>query len=498
MKPWFRVAIAVALFAPATGCSIYFGDDAGDDVCIRGGEAGDQAFPSPGYRNPDNGVCEYGGGGGCGPTDSNGLSEAPGALPDWASCESGCEWLAEGDCLAAAQCRGIYTRSFLPDSDGDGEADCAPESPDCGGGQVYSECWGIAPSGPATGESCYGLDAYNCSRHNDCIALYDYVANPSGDDNLVLQFTSCEPEPPTLGCYSDAECPSGYDCTADTECLPPPDCEFGDACDSVCYGQCVPSEGACTNVDCGYGYHCEERCEYETCPDENGDGICEPCEDLNGDGLCDTSACEAVCVPNYDSCEAIDCGEGYECQKLCYGCDDGDPACDVAGPWCEPTCVPIEPASCDAIDCGPGAHCELQCYPTDPDDPSVPPGPMDECFPVCVPDAPVCDDLILCAPGTHCEQVCVAECTPDGECGPPVCTEECVPDGPTETCESLATEEACAARPDCTPVYTGEDCVCYPWGCVCENLEYERCETIWFDDPATGLSTPLPRVLTRQ
>ena len=101
-------------------------------------------------------------------------------------------------------------------------------------------------------------------------------------------------------------------------------------------------------------------------------------------------------------------------------------------------------------------------------------------------------EAATCGPGTHCEETCYATpCTPDGVCGPPVCEIECVPDGgpgsctgdvwcdaippmcPVNTvpgisggcwtgscipvwqceqtsCETLATEDACTARPDCT------------------------------------------------
>jgi hypothetical protein len=457
--------LVLAIVAPLAGCSFYFGgDDTGDDCETDG--SGDAEYPQPGLRNPDNGQCEYyGGGGGCGYPPYDYADESGAAYePDWASCASGCEGLDELTCQASASCRTTYV-----DTCGTGFDDCEPSI-------QYNECWGMAPSGPASG-ACEGLDAYGCSQHNDCAAIYtrDY-------DSGYLTFVSCQPETVT-GCYSDEQCPAGYECTADTECLPPP---MGDAEAPVCWGTCVPSTNTCDIVDCGPGYHCEEEC---SCDDADGDGMCEP-------------QCTPVCVPDWNTCSAVDCGPGYHCEELCYPCDplpDGTGCED--GPYCEPICVPDENPTCDAVDCGPDAHCEIQCYPTDPTDPTDPPT-MDECYPVCVPNTSGSCDMILCEPGTHCEETCVVEdCTPDGECPPPYCYGECIPDGPTDVCEALQTEAECVARPDCVPVYTGEDCICYPWGCECSVLTYERCETGFVIDPdplkAGAPASPLPRILAR-
>lgn len=40
-------------------------------------------------------------------------------------------------------------------------------------------------------------------------------------------------------------------------------------------------------------------------------------------------------------------------------------------------------------------------------------------------------------------------------------------------CETLATEQACAARGDCSPIYQGTNCECPANGCTCETLSYE-------------------------
>jgi hypothetical protein len=452
-----RWSVLVLVAVPLAGCSFYFGDDGDDCVGAYADDSGyaDEAYPGPGLRNPDNGQCEYygGGGGGCGDHFDDGAAEAV----DWASCASGCEGLDQATCIDAASCRATFVG---------GPPDTVP---------AFNECWGIAPSGPATGEACEGLDAYSCSRHNDCSAIYNRDSS-SG----LLVFSACVTET-FAGCYSDDQCPAGYECTADTECLPPPG--GGESDSPVCWGQCVPSTNSCDTVDCGPGYHCEEECW--------------PCDDADGDGVCDPF-CQPTCVPDFNTCDAVDCGPGYHCEELCFPCDplpDGTGCED--GPFCEPQCVPDVTPTCDGVDCGPDAYCELQCYPPDPGDPTDPPT-MDECYPVCVPiSGGSCDDIV-CGPGTHCEETCiVSDCTPDGVCPPPFCYGECVPDTPVDSCESLATESECVARPDCVPVYLGDDCTCYPWGCECAVLTYERCETGFIMDPMSGEVSVQPRIVAR-
>jgi len=115
--------------------------------------------------------------------------------------------------------------------------------------------------------------------------------------------------------------------------------------------------------------------------------------------------------------------------------------------------------SCASTTCQTGSHCEEQCYPCDGQD-----GPCDPiCQPMCVPDTNACE-AIDCGAGWACTEVCSG-----GACGA-----QCVPSG---TCEAITTEPACKTRPDCTTVYNGEDCTCYPDHCECNVLTYERCET---------------------
>lgn len=537
MTHWLCRTLVVAIIATtASGCSLYFGDDTGDD-CQFGG-AFDEA-PSPGQRNPQTNQCEFhgggGGGGGCGAEDLPARGEDGAAFQpppnDWASCFTECEALSEQQCFAAETCRATYIQ--------------CPPGADCF--RQFSGCVGIAPSGPATGEACQGLDAYGCSRHNDCIAIYGTEDQPNDGYEGTGVFVGCDNEPTSQGCFSDSECPTGYECTVGQgDCQPPPGCDGSGACPDVCFGQCVPSGGACAAVDCGPGFHCEEVCTdgnmssdeagvpigpgdcQATCvPDQNfcpiecpPNSICvEVCGSCNypGDPGCE-QPCHYECQQvGTGVCEGFDCGTDAHCEEICHPCDplpDGS-GCENA---CEPFCVPNGPDACDQTMCMPGDHCELQCTPSNPMDPN---GPMSTCVATCVPDDGLGCESIQCPTGQHCVEQCLPQpcmnpmgcpelcrgiCEPDspGECNqmvacdslPPVCpagttpgvangcwTGYCIPNDqcnqppPPPSCEELTTEMACLSRMECQPIYTGT-CWVNPDGTyTCIETQFTRCET---------------------
>jgi hypothetical protein len=365
------------------------------------------------------------------------------------------------------------------------------------------ECWGTAPSGPDEVE-CWNLDAWSCSAHDDCIAIYQTRYPDSG-----RQFSQCapEPEPQYCGpdgscpigshceyrnptdckedapcppyveavcvpdpstCYSDQDCPSGYECTSDTECLPPPGCDEGMGCEPVCYGKCVPRDNACAAVDCMPGYTCVEQC---TEPSPDG----EP-------------RCEAVCVPVQTTCDATDCGPGYHCEEQCYPCDPGPNGgmCDPNA--CQPVCVPNpDPGEC---------YSDVLCDSLPPSCPEgTLPGISNGCWSgFCIP----VEDCTPRDPGT-----CTGEVACDA--APPACPEGTVPgiagacwsgycipvwacgDQPVLTCEELGDEAACVERADCAPIYEGGDCTCRPDGsCTCNEWRYSRCETTAVPPPMPG------------
>jgi hypothetical protein len=71
---------------------------------------------------------------------------------DYAECAStACFGLAEAACLTTTACRVVQLR-----------------------GGIYGGCKDTAPSGALHDGGCAELDAYQCSRHDDCVALYDY------------------------------------------------------------------------------------------------------------------------------------------------------------------------------------------------------------------------------------------------------------------------------------------------------------------------------------
>ena len=185
MKPT-RLIAALALALLASGCHLYF-PDGDDEPCLEPGVP----YPSPSERNPYTGICEEGlgggGGGGCEgdtpvspPTTGTGSGEADRAARDWASCYGVCEGLDETTCLAADGCRAVFAGAEV----------CTPEG--CYWIESFAGCWGMAPSGGIRGEPCDAFDGYECSRHDDCIAVYDTIPGT---------FTRCGFEPG--GCVSD-------------------------------------------------------------------------------------------------------------------------------------------------------------------------------------------------------------------------------------------------------------------------------------------------------
>src|SRR5262245_51628841 len=153
-----RVALALAVSFLA-GCPMYFSSD--DDPCPP--TADDIAVsPALQVRNPFTGTCEILGGP-CDDACGRPCSRTE-AIPDWGQCFSECDAILQTDasaevqeaaCIAHPRCRPVY-QAFLG----------RPEAP------AFFACWSIAPSGPAPG-SCASLDAYECSRHDNCAAVYE-------------------------------------------------------------------------------------------------------------------------------------------------------------------------------------------------------------------------------------------------------------------------------------------------------------------------------------
>lgn len=181
-----RFACLAVLLALVPACTIHWGGD--DDIICPGGE--EEPGRDPGLVNPYTLVCETfgGGGGGCGrgtpcpAADTNNESDAI-AFPSWGSCASSCIGLTETQCIATPACRTTYDYACLF-TDGP----CPALTPFLG-------CYPVDTTGPVNGTSCEGLDAWECSRHDDCLGAY------SPD----VGFRQCAPEPVP-------ECPPNTDC----------------------------------------------------------------------------------------------------------------------------------------------------------------------------------------------------------------------------------------------------------------------------------------------
>lgn len=89
---------------------------------------------------------------------------------DFAECNVAtlCASIDEAPCLSAVSCRAVYRD---------------------GGG--YAGCRNTAPSGAVRGGACEGLDAYECSRHDDCVAVHGPAAGFDGR----AEFLRCADEP---------------------------------------------------------------------------------------------------------------------------------------------------------------------------------------------------------------------------------------------------------------------------------------------------------------
>jgi hypothetical protein len=394
------------------GCGLYWGGDDGDDVVCNTAKE-----PAQGFVDPSTGQCQYLGGypcdGVCGPCAQTGIDEGY-AQPDWPSCYSQCSALDQNSCEATAGCHADFYDNGS-----------------------FWQCVATPPTGVIQG-SCDGLDAQTCSEHDDCVSNYAYDASGS------TRYETCAPENQQY-CLADADCGSGQRC--DTSVCNQPNCPPDSDCGSVCEGVCVP-DAACSAVDCGMGYHCEETCY--------------PCDTTDG-SMCDPE-CYPACVPD-QTCANVDCGPGYECAMEC------------SSGTCYPACIPTNgggPGDCTGM---------ISCNSAPPTCPAnTTPGISNGCY------TGYCIPLNMCGPNDPGQ--CYATLTCNS--APPTCpmgtlpgitngcwSGYCIPTGSCEVpaCETLTTEADCTSRNDCIPVYAGSDCTCTPSGCTCNSLSYERCES---------------------
>lgn len=210
-----RLALLAVLLS---GCSFYFGgDDDGDDDCLYPAGATE---PGIGYeiRDPNTGICQAWGGDYDCPDSCGPCPLAPSTpLPDWGMCYSACEGLDETSCRDTSGCYAAYLNDPAND-----------------GGPKFWGCWATAPSGPVQG-SCTNLDAYECSRHDDCTATYE------SSTTQLNKFIGCAPEVVPVACETlatEAACTDRPDCTPvydGDQCTCYPD---GCDCEILTYTHC--------------------------------------------------------------------------------------------------------------------------------------------------------------------------------------------------------------------------------------------------------------------
>jgi hypothetical protein len=317
------------------------------------------------------------------------------------------------------------------------DGSCGP-CPEAGGADIPARDWGSCNT------ACDALDESTCIATSGCHAAY----LDTGYDALV-------PSNSFYGCWATApqwDDPAARACAG----LDAQDCSELDNCSMIytadletptSFEQCVDeSVGSCNEgQQCPMGSHCEQQCA--------------PCNSI---GCNDT--CAPTCVSD-STCDNVDCGTGSECVEQC------------GSTGCAPTCVPsgTDPGSCTGT---------IQCNSAPPTCPTnTTPGIVNGCWSgYCIPTAEC---------GSHDPGLCYAQVLCNS--APPSCPSGtlpgitngcwsgyCIPTTGCEmpACEALATEDACDARSDCTPVYTGTDCTCTISGCTCATETYARCESL--------------------
>lgn len=264
------------------------------------------------------------------------------------------------------------------------------------------------------------------------------------------------------GCYwtSGESCPDigpGWECTAND------DCAAGCFCSDA--GYCEEAGFCESAVDCPPGFTCDWR---DSCVPDTQTG-CTSDSDCPDMSFCDEDS--GYCIPSWECTTDAECGTGYTCDSrgTCIPTPCSSDADCEAGCYCDSgECV--ETGLCgDNAACPAGMTCDLERYTCEPDNGQ---------------DGGSCAGTITCATA---EPSCATGQTPiivDGcYSGACIAIDQCDVPPPPPSCEDVTTENACIARTDCMPVYTGvnctgtngQSCTANSAGCTCESFSYYGC-----------------------
>lgn len=232
---------------------------------------------------------------------------------------------------------------------------------------------------------------------------------------------------------------------------------------ATCYSHCEGlSEDQCVGESGCYAAYLGEPSKYEflgcfaTAPSGPVQGSCD---NLDAQACSRHDNCSALYSP-MGSQHFIDCMP--ETPSTCGNCPTGyhcEQKCD-ANAMCEQVCV--SNLTCASVDCAPGYTCAEVCA-------------NGKCGPTCVVNPGSCTGQVICAMPPP---ACPTGTSPG--IGNGCWTGYCIPNSqcPLPACSTLTSESSCVSRSDCTPVYDGSDCTCYPSHCECKVLTYERCEAL--------------------
>jgi Cys-rich repeat protein len=339
----------------------------------------------------------------------------------WECVAGQCEWQCNVECAADTDCKDGFQCL---------KGQCVA-SVTC----VQSGCSGEVCAAEAVYTDCMVKDWFKCLPLTKC---GQFAADGSCGFEQNEAFVKCMAGG---GCWSDADCPDGYQCLL-------ADCGIGMDCAGKGVCEKKPDPSCQSDADCQPGQYCRQEA---VCPPCVSDPV-NPCK----------VACQVkgTCEPLPTGCMSdAECPEGYYCEfngAYCGGAEKPDPSDPSGAPmYCGGTCV-AKPVQCYSdADCPKGQVCYL-----------TPCGPCD-----CKPDDPTCacPACLVAMPG-YCGPAGCIDNDGDGWCQEkdcndwdasifPYAAELC--DGLDNDCNGIV-DDGCTQPTQC---YTDADCG-YGYSCI--------------------------------